>query len=281
VANFAAADARVKYVREPRPGLSRARNTALRHAAGEILAFSDDDVLVDRRWLDSILRGFARTDGVGCVTGLIASASLEHPAEQYFDGRVSWSANCEHRLFRLEPGPDDPPLHPYNAGTFGAGANMAFRTAALQQTGPFDERLGAGTPAAGGEDLDMFVRVLRAGWVIGYEPAALVWHAHRVDEQSLRGQLRAYGSGLSAYLFKHLLARATRRELLSRCLHAVRHARQLGARSQASHSSAGLPSDVARAELHGLVLGPWLYLRAPRNRRPLLDQDAPTNTVAS
>jgi hypothetical protein len=45
------ADDRVRYLREERPGLSRARNTGVRNAHGAIVAFTDDDVLLDPDWL--------------------------------------------------------------------------------------------------------------------------------------------------------------------------------------------------------------------------------------
>ena len=49
---------------------------------------------------------------------------------------------------------------------------MAFRTAVLRDLGGFDEALGTGTPAQGGEDLLMFVRLLSGGGRLAYEPAA-------------------------------------------------------------------------------------------------------------
>jgi len=53
-----AGDQRVQYVREPRPGLSCARNRGVAEAAADIVAFTDDDVRVDPWWLDGIARGF-------------------------------------------------------------------------------------------------------------------------------------------------------------------------------------------------------------------------------
>jgi hypothetical protein len=67
----------VRYLREPRPGLSRARNAALEAARGEIVAFVDDDVVVDPGWLRSIVLGFRAMPGVACVTGMILPAELE------------------------------------------------------------------------------------------------------------------------------------------------------------------------------------------------------------
>src|SRR5262249_34518962 len=150
-------DGRIRYVRETRPGLSAARNRGLREARGEFIAYTDDDVRVDRLWVNAILRGFRRRPDVGCVTGLVASTSLERRAEQYFDARVGWSSSCEQRLFEANRSRADSRLHPYAPGVFGTGANIAFRSDAIRALGGFDESLGAGSPTCGGEDLDAFV----------------------------------------------------------------------------------------------------------------------------
>jgi glycosyltransferase involved in cell wall biosynthesis len=268
VAELAREDERLRYVREPRPGLSCARNRGLLEARGTIVAFTDDDVRVDPLWLAGLVRGFARADDVGCVTGLVASASLEHPAEQYFDGRVWWSSSCEHRLYRARRGPGDSRLHPYAAGSFGTGANIAFRTDVIRGLGGFDESLGVGSPTGGGEDLDAFVRLLQAGYAVSYEPAALAWHAHRVDEAELRRQMYGYGKGLSAYLFKHLLSPRSGPWLGARLLLALRHAALLRRRSQSSAQSAGIPKGLLASELRGLIAGPGAYLGARRRQTP-------------
>ncbi len=262
VLELARDDARVRYVREPRPGLSVARNRGLREARGEFIAYTDDDVRVDPLWVDAMMRGFRRRADVGCVTGLVASSSLERSAEQYFDARVGWSSSCEHRLFDARPSGADSRLHPYAPGVFGTGANVAFRRDAIQAIGGFDESLGAGSPTCGGEDLDAFVRVLRSGRALTYEPAALVWHDHRVDEEDLQKQMYCYGKGLSAYLCKFLFARGSGREVAGRLLVGTLHAGRLAQRSRAAANRSGVARGLLNAELRGLVAGPWAYFRA-------------------
>lgn len=58
----------VKYVREPRPGLSGARNTGILHSTGDIMAFTDDDVMLHPEWLTRLLRGFENSN-VMSITG--------------------------------------------------------------------------------------------------------------------------------------------------------------------------------------------------------------------
>ena len=85
----------------------------------------------------------------------------------------------------------------------GAGANFAVSRACADEVGGFDTALGAGAPCGGGDDLDYFLRAIKRGWTLSYEPRALVWHHHRADGESLLRQVAAYGSGATAYAFKH------------------------------------------------------------------------------
>jgi len=75
----------VRYVREPRPGLDWARNRAILAASGDILAYTDDDVVVDRFWAREIARTFAENPGVMAITGLVEPLELETPAQLAFE----------------------------------------------------------------------------------------------------------------------------------------------------------------------------------------------------
>jgi len=254
-------DPRVRRVVEPLPGLSRARNRGVVEATGEVLAFTDDDVIVDPLWVRALVRGLGRQETVGCVTGFVTAAELETPAQQYFERKVSWSDDFVPRLFDLDEHRVDVPLYPYVAGTFGAGANFAVIREALAAVGAFDEALGAGSPAKGGEDIDYFLRLVLAGYAIAYEPAAIVWHVHRRDLPALREQLDGYGSGLSAFLFKHLLQPRTARDILRRGIPGLKRMydlRQRGRYEGADHLR------LWRSELSGFASGPARYLRGRR-----------------
>ena len=264
---FMRAESRLRYVREPHRGLSYARNRGLAAATGELIAFTDDDVEVDPLWIHGLMRGFQRGEDVACVTGLVASASLAHPAEQYFDRRVSWSSSCEPRIFTRDRGPLDSPLHPYTAGVFGTGANFAAVVSVLRSIGGFDQCLGAGSPTRGGEDLDMFVRLITGGHALSYEPSALVWHEHRVDDASLRNQMYAYGLGLTAYLTKYLLAPRSRTLLARRVLSGLWYALGLVRRSRRAGAAASVHSGVGGMEILGMIAGPSAYLRARRTQK--------------
>jgi GT2 family glycosyltransferase len=254
------ADPRVRYVPEPRAGLSVARNTGARAASGAAIAFTDDDVVVDADWLRRLRLGFTRGARVGCVTGLVPSAELETAPQHFFDAKVHWASSTTPRLFDLVDHRGDSALYPYASGVVGTGANFAVLRSAYDALGSFDEALGAGALTRGGEDLDWFVRTLTGGWTIAYEPAAVVWHRHRRDLASLSDQLYGYGTGLTAYLAKHAL---TARELRQMTLSAVRGVRY----SQGKHHEplgAGIDPALLRRERVGMLHGPLLYLRARR-----------------
>ena len=258
-------DSRFRYVREPRPGLSRARNRGLQEASGDIVAFTDDDVRVDPWWLDGIMRGFQATPDVACVTGLVATAELENAAQLYFQVRYGWGSACEPRIFDLVEHRDESPLYPYLAAAAGAGANFAITRQIIKEIGEFDEALGAGMPCGGGEDIDMFSRVILSGSQLAYEPSAVVWHVHRASLDELSKQIRAYGTGFTAALAAVLWTNPqARRHLpakvaisLVRLFRVTRRVRDESAISDA----------MIKREIGGQLLGPWLYLKGRRNLR--------------
>ena len=196
----AAGLAGVRYLRESRPGTSRARNLGLREAGGEIVAFLDDDVLVDPGWAAALVKGFASDRRVACVTGPIVAAELETEAQVLIEEYGGFDKGFARRVLDPAHPPAGAPLFPYTAGTLGSGANMAFRREAILALGGFDVALGGGTASRGGEDLAAFLGILLMGSRLAYEPAMFVRHYHHRSYARLRRVLFGYGMGLGAYL---------------------------------------------------------------------------------
>jgi glycosyltransferase involved in cell wall biosynthesis len=269
----------VTLVSEPIPGLSRARNAGLRAATGEIVAYTDDDVIVDPAWLAELAAGFSRAPNVDCVTGLVPSGELRTPAQGYFDGRVSWSKNLEPRIYSLADPPADLPMFPFSIGEFGTGANFALRRRAALELGGFDNALGVGTRTGGGEDIDMFTRVILDGRILVMQPSAIVWHRHRDDLAALRLQARGYGTGLGAWITKLLLNPRTARMALVRSPHALSRLVSLAWRKPAP-SEGERPTEpdewdreisrVGWLELFSVARGPLGYLLERRSAKGVM-----------
>ena len=252
-------DERIRYVEEWRPGLACARNAGLRAARGELVAFTDDDVVVDSSWVPAIRAAFAGAPEVACVTGLILPLELETPAQLLIERFAGYGKGFRPRIYSLEKPPPDQPLFPYTAGYFGSGANMAFRTGFLRDIGGFDPVLGTGTPARGGEDLDICIRVLGAGAQLAYEPRAIIWHRHPDTAAHLRRRAFDYGTALGAMASKHILTGSDRWRILSRIPRGIRYYTDPASRKNAARGSA-FPRGLARLERVGLLYGPLAYL---------------------
>jgi GT2 family glycosyltransferase len=250
---------RHRYVTEPRPGLSWARNAGTAASSGDVIAFLDDDEEPDRHWLAGLAAGFAHGDDVGCVTGLILPARLDTAAQAWFEssGGHSQGRGFTPAVFSRH-GPQSPlfPLPP-----FGAGGNMAFRREALERIGGFDVAMGAGTPARASEDTLALTQVLLAGYRIAYEPAALVRHEHHADIARLGRQVRGYAVGTGAYyaaLLRH--QPGVLPALLRQLPAAVRYLRG------GNGTARDLPAGVRRWHRLGMLTGPVAYLRSARRQ---------------
>jgi glycosyltransferase involved in cell wall biosynthesis len=190
----------VSYIREPKAGLDFARNRALKEATGELIAYLDDDVIVDRIWLDGLQEAWAENPDAAAFTGMVLPYELTTTAQILFEKRGGFGRGFEKiRYGQILPGN---PLYPCGPGIFGAGCNMAFRREVLLKLGGFDEALDTGRPLPGGGDLDIFYRVIRAGYSLVYEPQYLVFHQHRRDLAGLRRQYWTWGLGLMAFVVK-------------------------------------------------------------------------------
>ncbi|WP_369255609.1 glycosyltransferase family 2 protein [Geodermatophilus amargosae] len=277
-------DPRVRLLRQPVPGISAARNRGVAEAAGAVVAFTDDDVEADRHWIRALAERFATEPTLDGLGGLVVPSELETPAQELFERHSGGSAKVlTPETFRLER-PRAWSWHParyrvlvqrrvdgvlrtvrthslYQLGTF-MGANMAFRATALRAQGPFDQALGTGTPSRGGEDVDMVVRMLASGRVLGYEPSAITGHAHRRSDAELARQMAGYGTGFTA-----LLTAVVTRD--PRHLVGLAHAALTVARGRLRPRDPGvttllegLPPELRRLRLRGMVSGPRAYLTA-------------------
>ncbi|GAA3398743.1 glycosyltransferase family 2 protein [Cryptosporangium minutisporangium] len=263
----------IRYTVEPRPGLSRARNRALAELQDEpgehVVAWTDDDVRADAHWVAEIARAFVENPAAAGVSGAVVPAELRSRAQVWFE---QFGGHSKGRGFTPDdfgPTTAQSPLYPLPA--YGVGANMAFRLAALRRLNGFDEALGAGTPAQGGEDTLVFSRLLHGGATTLYRPAALVRHVHRADVEGLRTQMAGYGAGLTA--FYAALIRQDPRVLAELVRLVPRAWKDLTSSDSVRVSTvqADFPRELFAANRRGMLAGPWRYFqgrRALRGRRP-------------
>jgi GT2 family glycosyltransferase len=252
----------LRYAYEPFPGLSSGRNRGIALAQGEIVAITDDDVAPDANWLTEIVHGFASSDRVACVTGPILPMALDTPAKVMIEQFGGFSKGFSRRVFDLGANRPDDRLYPYAAGTFGSGANIAFKTEIIRGIGGFDPALGAGTLSRSGEEFAVFLRLLRSGYQLVYEPGALIFHSHHGDYGAVKRQIYGYGVGMTAFLTKCLLDDPSLiLDLFGKLPYGVLYAVNPKSRKNRSRGK-GYPLELVLLDLKGMIVGPLAYLRS-------------------
>jgi GT2 family glycosyltransferase len=251
------ADHRVRYLHEPRPGVSRARNAGLAAARGEFVALIDDDLVVDRWWLHNLVAELA-DERVDCATSLVLPARLDTAAQRAFEQLKGFGQGTRRRVF----GPGISPGDAFAPGQFGPVAVSLWRRSALRRIGGFDPLLGAGSPAHGGEDLYVAMHLMRAGGTMVYTPHAVAWHEHRADWADLRRQLRGYGCGLSAMMLLRLARHPAELLLVARVLPG--RLRMLARRGHGHGGGDAVPWTLRLEEIRGILGGPLALLRSAR-----------------
>ncbi len=173
----------VRYVLEPRPGINFARNRAIEEVRGELLAYIDQDVQVDRSWLSALLNTLSEYPDAAAYSGQVLPVEIESNAQLQFEQDGGFRLGFESQLFNSASRHGF--LYPCDAGRVGSGANAVFRRSILRQLWGFDEALNAGDDLPGGGASDLFYRLLRAGHSIAYDPGILVFHDHPRDMDEL------------------------------------------------------------------------------------------------
>jgi mycofactocin glycosyltransferase len=156
-------------------GPGAARNTGLRAAKTELVAFLDSDCVPRPGWLERLLPHFA-DPAVGAVAPRIVP---------YGDG-TGWLARYEGASSSLDMGARPSPVRPGARVSYVPGAALVVRTAAAGDG--FTDGMYVG------EDVDFVWRLAAAGWRVRYEPAALMGHDHRVTFRAWFTRRADYGT---------------------------------------------------------------------------------------
>jgi len=138
----------IRYIFQERKGPAKARNTGIRRATGEIVAFIDDDCVPENDWLFSIAGFFSRSEN-DRVLGVEGQTYTDPGGVTPFTKQM---------------------IHPVEAYVFPT-CNIAYRRNALLKVGGFDENY----PYPVNEDVDLGWQVLKSG-EIGFCPRMRVFH---------------------------------------------------------------------------------------------------------
>jgi glucosyl-dolichyl phosphate glucuronosyltransferase len=155
----------VRYIFEKTQGRSAALNAGIANANGEIIVFTDDDVLLDRDWLRNLKQTFERFDCAAVAGRVVPQWSHPKPDWLEMEGQfavVNFELGDEFKEIKI------PPL----------GANSAFRRDVFKRHGLF--RLDLGVSGARHtvtcDDTEFGERLIRAGEKIIYCPTAVIYH---------------------------------------------------------------------------------------------------------
>jgi glucosyl-dolichyl phosphate glucuronosyltransferase len=169
---------RFRYLFEPRQGKSYALNSGVRSACGQVIAFLDDDVIIEPTWLMSITSSLQTGDWAGAGGRTLLDQPFSPPSWlslKYPGGHGGIVA----ALFDFGESPGELKVAPY-------GTNMAYRKEMFERHGLFRTDLGPSpsrrTPRPN-EDTEFGRRLMAAGERICYEPSAVVYHG--VTEERL------------------------------------------------------------------------------------------------
>jgi glucosyl-dolichyl phosphate glucuronosyltransferase len=161
-------DIEVRVLREEKLGLSNARNRAIQDATGEYIVFMDDDETPDPSWLRAFEQVILaeRPDALGGRIEVMFEDGKRPPWLQ--DELLGFLGKLDHggvarRL--TEP------------ATSIFGGNFAFRRDTFARIGAFDTALGRkGAANVGGEDTEIYRRLIGAGCVVWWVPDAVIYH---------------------------------------------------------------------------------------------------------
>jgi len=157
----------LRYEFEGAQGLSHARNHGIECARGEVILFTDDDVLPEPDWLERTLAGLRDYEADACGGWIGPIWETPPPAwltERFYGFLAVRTDRSDEYTMTADT------QTPY-------GANMAFRRRVFERVGTFDTTRGRkGAVLASGEDGEMFERILAAGLKVVFLGRSRVHH---------------------------------------------------------------------------------------------------------
>lgn len=166
----------IRYFFQENKGPAAARNLGISKAKGEIIAFTDDDCILDKDWLHAIDKAFKENPDVSCVKGMTKNSQfgiISNSLDKYIYGRT----------------------------TSGATNNIAYKKKVLQELTGFDESY-----IFCYEDVDLKWRFRLKGYKRIFCPDMIIWHPHENDIITLKKKAFLGGVGVYQFFIKYLFS---------------------------------------------------------------------------
>jgi hypothetical protein len=251
-----------RYVLEPAPGLSNARNRSLAESQTDLVAWIDDDETADPHWICELVRGFTLLPEATFVCGVMIPGELDTPAQLWFEEYGGHSKGRGFAPATFSPASSHVQSPFFPLPPFGTGGNMAMRRSSPQAVRKFNVALGAGTLSKGAEDTKAFTDVLLAGGTVQYQPTAVTRHFHRRELAAFERQLHGYGVGLSAFYASLVLEKPARLIPLARMLPTALTELTRTDGERLGGIGPHFPQQALKAHRRGMISGPLSYARA-------------------
>jgi glycosyltransferase involved in cell wall biosynthesis len=167
----------ITILRTENKGPSHARNLAVQKAKGDYIAFTDSDCIVDPNWLQELFKGFV-SDKVAGVGGDQQSPDDETPFGKDVQDFMKMAGIAGDYMKHHETVVNT---------THNPTCNVLYKKSVLLEAGLFDEKLWPG------EDVDIDLKIKRKGWLLYYNPRAVVHHYRPKDPSSFCRMMERYG----------------------------------------------------------------------------------------
>ena len=170
---------KIHYIRDNGSGVSRAKNIGWKQTSGEIVAFTDDDALVDVKWIENIQLSFKLENmNIGVLGGKIIPVYEQRNLDWFIPKK--W----EHLLPAYDQGDL---LNRYSDSNSPAAVNYSIYRSLLEEFSGFDETLGVNFNKKlqlYGEDFDLTLRLRKSNYDIMYNPNCIVYHPVPLSRQN-------------------------------------------------------------------------------------------------
>lgn len=178
-------------------GLSKARNLGIKKSKSEVVVFTDDDCIVPRNWLGTIIGILSKYKNIDALFG----QSLPYIKSKTKGGYICPSVvNHKHRKRITKDN--------FSSDTdFPTGNNMVIKRKVFSDIGLFCENLGVGSKAGGGEETEMILRMIYRGKEILYTPQLKIWHDRWLSQRQYLNLMNTYLTSVIAVFFYYLLVR--------------------------------------------------------------------------